>query len=87
MKKVYKKPAIVFENFSLSTNIAGDCEAKTNTPTSAQGCGYQPEGVTYTIFLTTMGGCDRKFEDGAANPPYNGICYHVPSSLNSVFNS
>jgi hypothetical protein len=28
MKKVYTKPEIMFEDFTLSTNIAGDCEGE-----------------------------------------------------------
>ena len=83
MKKVYSKPEIMFEDFTLCTNIAAGCEAKTNMPSNIEGCGYTPEGVTYAIFLEGMNGCDRKYADGA----YNGICYHVPLESNTVFNS
>lgn len=83
MKKVYSKPEIMFESFAASTDIAAGCEAKTNTPNNLDGCGYKPEGVTYSIFMTGMHGCDREYGDGA----YNGICYHVPTENNNLFNS
>lgn len=82
MKKNYSKPEIVFEDFSLCTSIAANCEFKNNGPSSNQ-CGYQPEGLPYTIFLTGMSGCARKYTDGG----YNGICYHVPSEDSNLFNS
>lgn len=73
----------MFEDFTLSTNIAGDCEAKLNTPSNGV-CGYQPEGATYTIFLTDMSGCDRQYPDGANA---NGLCYHIPTDDKNLFNS
>ena len=82
MKKNYSKPEIVFEDFSLCTNIAAGCEVKLDTPT-ANSCGYQPEGLTYTIFLEGMNGCDRKYPDGG----YKGVCYHVPTEDNNLFAS
>lgn len=83
MKKTYTKPVIFFEDFTLNTNIAGDCEAKLNTPSNGV-CGYMPEGVTYTIFTNEISGCQRKYADGAYG---DGICYHVPMESNNLFNS
>lgn len=85
MKKAYSKPEIVFENFSLSTNIAGDCEWKTNTWSSNM-CGLESTGIG-TVFMDYMTRCDFKAdmigEDDAA---YGNICYHVPYGEN-LFNS
>ena len=83
MKRTYEKPDIIFEDFSLSTNIAGDCDTDTNVQ-SQNNCGMFFEGLG-NVFLTGMGGCDG-FQveiDGA----FNGICYHVPDGNNNLFNS
>lgn len=85
MKKTYEKPEIMFENFTLTTNIAGDCEVKTWTPNSGN-CAYEITdefGDTSAIFTSAMTGiCTTTEADGE----YNGICYHVPYGDN-LFNS
>ena len=84
MKKVYSKPEIVFENFSLSTNVAGDCEKKTNLQ-SENACGMDFSGLM--VFLDGMGGCkDIGILNMGGDGEFNGICYHVPSGEN-LFNS
>lgn len=83
MKKVYSKPEIMFESFTMSTNIAGTCGKDIAMPTNKEGCGYPVEGYG-TIFLTDMSGCAKKL------PPkteYNGICYDVPVPEGLLFNS
>jgi len=83
MKKTYSKPQIVFENFSLSTNIAGDCEIKNDTQAARQ-CGYDMFPFE-KVFLTDITGCTMKVtpEEGM----FNGLCYHVPIETNNLFNS
>lgn len=84
MKKVYEKPQIMFESFTLSTNIAGDCEHKTWTPNSGT-CAYEIETVVGTrfVFISEVQSCTTKEQDGE----FNGICYHNPSEANNLFNS
>ena len=85
MKKVYAKPEILFESFASSTNIAGDCEVKTNSPGGGK-CGFEikDEFVTKTLFTTEMVGvCNITETTG----PYNGLCYHTPSEGFNLFNS
>lgn len=82
MKKEYKKPIVVFENFSLSANIAAGCEVKTWLPTNNQ-CGMNASGLF--VFMEGMNGCsDIKVSPGES---FNGICYHTPSDSNNLFNS
>lgn len=84
MKKIYEKPLIMFESFTLSTNIAGDCEKKTNTPNSGT-CAwtYTDEfGDSYVVFTNQVSACGTNKEDQV----YNGICYHIPEGDN-LFNS
>lgn len=85
MKKVYSKPMVAIERFTLSTNIAGDCEK----PFSLQAqfvCGIPDEnGLGMKIFNPSLGGdCVIPGED---NAKYDGFCYHVPTETNELFNS
>ena len=84
MKKTYTKPEISFESFLMSTNIAGDCNVKTDTKGNMD-CGLYFTGVGM-VFMTNIGGCtDLTLErdDGS----FNGICYHVPTDNTDLFNS
>ena len=84
MKKVYTKPEIMFESFTLSQAIAGDCSVKTHTPNSGD-CAYEIYdeflGTSY-LFTGEVSACKTVEADGE----YNGICYHVPYD-ESLFNS
>lgn len=82
MKKNYQKPDIVFEDFSLSTNIAAGCEQKTNLPSSDE-CGVYMGG--YYVFATGMTGCESWPVD--LNKDFNGVCYHVPYEDKNLFAS
>lgn len=84
MKRTYNKPAIIFEDFALNTNIAASCNGQ-KINTSTQGvCGLT---VTMfdTIFLENISGCSIAVEDGSAEA--NGYCYHNPSDLMGIFHS
>ena len=81
MKKRYQKPEIMFEDFTLSTNIAGDCVPPFVTTFNDKECGI-PFSDGETIFDNI--GCDRpgkEFEDN------NMLCYHVPTVNTALFNS
>lgn len=82
MKKKYTKPQIVFENFSLSTSIAGSCEVPTNTFAARQ-CNYVMGPIA--VFLTSITGCD--YVVGTEDGEFGDICYHVPAGYNNLFNS
>jgi hypothetical protein len=91
MKKKYEAPRIVFDSFELSTNIAGDCEEKTNNPSNST-CGLTLTG-NLSVFLETITGCidfrvdvDENGDGYYGSGPYNTICYHVPFG-NNLFNS
>ena len=83
MKKCYSKPQIMFEDFSVSTNIATDC--KTQVLSVPGSCGVEFIPGVMTIFLENVSGCDVQIVDGS--PEYDGICYYNPTPSNSVFNS
>ena len=85
MKKFYTKPEIMFDSFTLSTNIAGDCEEKMNLPSNSS-CGLDFSGLM--VFLDGMGGCTNiKVDNVGGDGEFNGICYHVPSGDKNLFNS
>ena len=85
MKKEYKKPEILFENFALSTSIAAECEVIVAATRGT--CGYPIRGET--VFMSTETGCSTGPQttdgsgDGAA---HDSICYHTFKG-NNVFNS
>ena len=85
MKKTYAKPDIIFESFSLCTNIAGDCWVKADTNTNFHSCGifFESEGI---LFSGTWGGCEVK-PVGGDDGWFNGYCYDVPAENWNVFNS
>ena len=90
MKKNYTKPQIIFENFSMSTNIAGDCEVKANTNNNYDSCGHLYGDVI--LFGTDLTGCTKYGSFGRPIAPNtgltdDGICYHVPSESSNIFNS
>ena len=85
MKKAYTKPVVMFHDFSLTTSIAGDCEVKTDTQSNST-CGLDFSGLK--VFLDGMGGCtDIPVTNTGGDGEYNGICYHVPSGNQNLFNS
>jgi hypothetical protein len=84
MKKTYKKPEIIFEDFSLSTSIAAGCEKKSGF--SMDVCAYYDPMLGFDVFISGVATCVMTPPD-AAGDVYNGLCYHVPSESNNVFQS
>lgn len=81
MKKVYTAPEILFESFTMSTNIAAGCEEIVRT--FAQGdCAYEGTGGI-ALFLDSIKACEFKSNDDGSN----GFCYHVPGEENDLFTS
>jgi hypothetical protein len=87
MKKAYSKPDIVFEDFSLSTNIAAGCEEKPFGHSDQCGVKWGKK----IIFTLTMTNCGTKIvegqESGADADEYNKLCYHNPYESYNVFYS
>ncbi len=81
MKRVYSKPDIMFEDFSLSTSIAAGCEFSTNFAMDSCGFKYGP----YVIFMDGIYGCEIPVPEG--DPMFNGVCYHNPSDDKNIFSS
>lgn len=81
MKKIYSKPEIMFESFTLSENIAGDCEVKTNTPSQGT-CAYGENDFGIPLFTGDVPACEAQVADGN-----DKFCYHVPLETNTLFNS
>jgi hypothetical protein len=81
MKKIYSKPDIYFEDFSLSTNIAAGCELQ---PINAEDTQCAVVYGRYHL-LADDTHCTRAIEDGKNE--FNNLCYHVPYESFNVFNS
>lgn len=84
MKRTYNKPAIIFEDFALNTNIAASCNGQ-KIDTATQGTCGLPITAFDTLFVHGVTGCTIKVEDGSAEA--NGYCYHNPSDLMGLFTS
>ena len=83
MRKAYVKPEIMFESFTLSTNIAAGCEYKNGL--QAQGyCGYKNRTgkIIFTSDIVGANGC--QYVEADTN---DTLCYHVPNENNNIFNS
>lgn len=76
MKKYYGKPDIYFDNFTMCTSIAGNCDVITNTSGGGV-CGLE-ETDTITIFTNGVTACTFKVGNSTVDAEYNGICYDVP---------
>ena len=79
MKKNYVKPHVYFEDFRLSTSIAGGCAwtasfAENNCPVKVPGT-----TLTYITDINTW-----YFSVPATNDKF---CYHVPMENKNVFSS
>lgn len=81
MKKVYSKPEIMFEDFTLSSSIAS-CDVQAESTMDQCAVEFVP-GVSY-IFLEGMNICDVPIVDGSGE---DGVCYHNPTPGNNLFNS
>ena len=85
MKKTYSTPDIFFDSFALNENIASansNCNRNiTNMYSNSCGLWY---GEKY-VFTIAASGCEYKAQDGS--PFFDGLCYHIPTAENRLFNS
>ena len=77
MKKTYTKPTISFEDFKMSTSIAGNCVFNENL-SDRNSCSLEVGG--FNIF--SNGICDFGPQDIGAD-----VCYDMPNDDTRVFAS
>ena len=82
MKKIYSKPEIMFEDFTLNESIATNCEIKIRNQ-SVNICGMVEGSGGEVLFINDSTGCTMHMDDDENN----GLCYHVPIESNNLFNS
>lgn len=82
MKKIYKKPCVIIEDFTLSEHIAG-CSLE-----YANGMKVSVDDLRYAHYFTLKEKCQKPLSDGS-NFVYNGtqLCYHTSASAQVVFSS
>lgn len=86
MKKAYTAPMILFESFTMSTNIANTCEAIVGNPNHGD-CAVSGTGGVM-VFDGTIEACTFTPEAmGGEADKWDGACYHVPVDTNNLFNS
>jgi hypothetical protein len=85
MKKTYSKPLIAIENFTLSTDMAANCENIFGLQAQDL-CGIPDDnGLGFTIFNTELS--NQCMFPGQDDSRFNGLCYHIPAERNNLFNS
>lgn len=79
MKKVYSKPEVVFEDFSVTSTIATGCEEICNS--AEYQCAYKfDDGFNiYKLFTVGVVSECRTGPEGI----YDALCYHVPDGFNT----
>lgn len=99
MKKEYRKPDFVFEDFTLNANIAGNCGGGLVTHSEKQSCTVYATATngnscyfydnTVQIFGEITSGCHFTTQDDydGNSDTFFGLCYHVASDENRMFNS
>ena len=80
MKKIYSKPEIMFDSFTLTTNIAAGCGVSRTDLQSRDVCAL-PWG-DMTLFSNAMSVCRDKVD-----PDDDVYCYHAPTEGKALFNS
>ena len=88
MKKKYMKPEIMFEDFSLNTSIAANCEGIVDNATKGICAVIGTGGIK--MFSSSISDCDfypSNDENGKYSDEWDGFCYHVPTEYNNLFNS
>ena len=81
MKKMYSKPDVMFESFTMSTNIAANCEVINVNPSANEDCSYS--SAFGNVFIS-----EPSCEITAPGGEFGNICYHIPSeSMDQLFGS
>ena len=86
MKRVYEKPGIYVENFSLSQSIARKCRAAEDSTLGVPNysepgsCGWDMGNLV--IWTDAKSKCDL-FMD--ADTPFEGVCYNNPDGGTNIF--
>ena len=94
MKKVYTKPVLMMEDFTLSQTIAHNCGDNLNfseaTLKYKESCGWNVGDVNFDgivdVVFNTARACsikaDETYSDG-----FVSVCYNNPGSGYNIFNS
>lgn len=85
MKKEYVKPVIVFESFSLSTNIAADCDNIVGNQSEGSCAVLGTGGIA--IFNDLVHACSTYPPGDSSGDMWDKLCYHVPLEGSKLFNS
>lgn len=85
MRKKYEAPVIMFEDFSVSASIAGNCEHIIDNQSKGS-CGLRGFGPKPIFTSDFPDACGKPIADGTATG-LDGLCYHIPSSEYNIFNS
>lgn len=85
MKKVYKKPIAVVEDFMLSQHIAA-CDMNVNSTSSAgNNVEFVIEDLRFAGYFTGESVCENDFENAGTVEIYGEVyCYHTSVDTSTV---
>lgn len=98
MKKIYTKPVLMMEDFTLSQSIAHNCGENTKemwgsvTNKSTQSCGWDlnidsnsgsAASSNTDVVFANAGACSGDY----LFTEFNGMCYNAPGGGWNIFNS
>lgn len=89
MRKVYKKPHLFMETFSITQSVATGCGAvgggnTLGKPThwEKETCGWSFDNII--VWTDANNSCSIKWDK---NDPYMSVCYNNPEGGNNIFSS
>lgn len=81
-KKTYNKPELFYESFTLSQDIASNCEGIALFGENVCGVKVNMMDIDMVIYGYGSGACEYQPPN-----PESFVCYHAPSDANNVFSS
>ena len=78
LKKLYSKPEIQFEDFSICNSIAANCAMLANS--TVETCKVEVDYAGDKMEVFANGICDFAY-------PKDVVCYHVPGPTYNIFAS
>lgn len=79
MKKVYSKPEIMFEDFTVTAAISAGCEEIVNSAENI--CALVKDYGDWIVSIFNVG-VVAQCEVGP-DKFFNGLCYHIPDGYNT----
>ena len=92
MKKLYNKPQVIIEEFTISQSVASGCTVSAQF--NKNNCGIPGKYEDEILFSLGLAGSPCTYKPVGTDNNQNGIddlddkyCYHIPTDANRYFGS